>query len=694
MAITILQRPRGYVLESTPLSGGDASEYSVNNWVLINVGVLHNLVNGDVVYISSDIGNYNGFWIVEVTTTTTFLIYNEEGSSDRELYIASTTNLDVYKTTYEHGWSCVHLPITYKLSNNLYPTNSADSSANINSVQDANGFTVLQLSGSPGTVHSYDFLKLTVPNDTDLSGVYQIVEFISPTVMIINMQYDATNNFTGATAVRQYNNYTVLINVYAGLNSGHTWASQKPYELAATKEYTPDENNEIFFSISDILQSYIETRNNLVLGTLPNNIDFFTQFYIEIAEKYDDSDGYVFGSFTDSFTSDQSNFEGVAVNSKLEFKNIYSGYLSEYLMVNNSGKFLTHFDITVIFQCGDNTPDCYQDISWLKIDSLPVTLRKEFYVNGDGPVIIDEDIDEDLGVIRSEIETDCDYDRIDLTLLVKNTVNSYNIIRNTSGQTSQDFDFFIPAGTTPPGTYSYSISMISGITGGDIISVQLYFVFWDGTTELITSALRTTVGTTSVSSIAFPVPSKSVIAIRLVGNIFDNAPTTLNASVLAQFNITDDETIISETKQFRIECGCVNREIRLTWLNNLGGFEYWAFTAKADHIREIQEAIETKKNILPNWPKSYGADADTIRKQTKRVSNKAYTIRSQFLTENEADALSYIKSSLLVQIINSRNDRRTVIVDSDSFIVRKDGDKTFEIAFNVSFTDDIPVQSL
>lgn len=151
---------------------------------------------------------------------------------------------------------------------------------------------------------------------------------------------------------------------------------------------------------------------------------------------------------------------------------------------------------------------------------------------------------------------------------------------------------------------------------------------------------------------------------------------------------------ISEVKTLKINCQCAAQEIVLTWLNNLGGFEYWKFTAEKDLLVEIRETGETRKNIFPTWPKSYGANADTIRKQTFRDTNKAYTVRSQFVTEDEITALAYIKSSVLVQIINSRSDRRTVVVDADSFIIRADGDKTHSIAFNVSFTDDIPSQTV
>lgn len=148
-----------------------------------------------------------------------------------------------------------------------------------------------------------------------------------------------------------------------------------------------------------------------------------------------------------------------------------------------------------------------------------------------------------------------------------------------------------------------------------------------------------------------------------------------------------------ETRTFKINCDCSNQEVYLTWLNNLGGFDYWAFTGKKDDIVEIRETGTATKNIFPTWPKSYGPQADTIRKQTFRDSNKAYTVRSQLVTEDELTAISYIKSSVLVQIINSRTDRRTVLVDAESFVKFKDGDKTYEIAFNISFTNDIPSQT-
>lgn len=704
MAVTILERPEGNILDPASL---------VNNFTIVNGGVDdayfvsggHGLSTGDIIYVQTNVEDYNGFLKIEVDGAGSFYIHPLDGntadSTDRIAFISaiSTGIREYYVSSLTHGWSAVHLPITYRLSSDLYPTNSVDTTRNINSVQDANGYTVLQLSGSLGTVHTYDFIKLTLPSDTDLSAVYQILEFISPTVILINLEYDTANNFTGATALKHYNNYNIIVRVYAGINTSHTWTAQKPYELAATLLFIPDDNNEAFFSINELLKSYIETRNNLILGTLPNNIDFWANFYIEIAESYDDSDGYVFGTTTSAFVSDQAEFEGVAVNAKLDFKNIYSGYLSAYLMTNNTAKFLTMFTIPVLFSCGTNTPDCYHDISFLSpYDGFQLVFREKYYLNGNLGTTNDISLGTpDKGVIRATMsEADCDYDRVDVEVMVKTDDFTDNLSLFVAGVATETYDVFILEGADPTTVFKYNadITIVSGVTAGDSVSYLIQYVHEDGTFTTVDSGTRTTVGSTTFTNVSFPIPTKNVIGVKVTLTIVDAPATGLDASAVVSVTLsTDLQYTISETKEFKIDCGCSTQEIRLTWLNNLGGFDYWAFTAKADDIVEIQEAMTTKKNILPTWPKSYGADADTIKKQTLRVSNKAYTVRSQFLTEDQLNAISFLESSILVQIINSRNDRRTVLVGTDSFIKRKDGDKTHEIAFNVSFTDDIAVQT-
>lgn len=130
-------------------------------------------------------------------------------------------------------------------------------------------------------------------------------------------------------------------------------------------------------------------------------------------------------------------------------------------------------------------------------------------------------------------------------------------------------------------------------------------------------------------------------------------------------------------------------------LNNLGGFEYWPFVGYRDNNLDVIETGETTKNIFPQWPKSYGANADTIRKQTFRRTRRSKLIRSQTLTKQQGTDLGEeIKSSILVQIIVSRRDRRTVIVDDGSFTVTRDRDKIHNLSFTISYTDDYPSQTV
>lgn len=132
--------------------------------------------------------------------------------------------------------------------------------------------------------------------------------------------------------------------------------------------------------------------------------------------------------------------------------------------------------------------------------------------------------------------------------------------------------------------------------------------------------------------------------------------------------------------------------IYITFLNYLGGFEYFFFTAEKQFDVEVQGVGETRTNIFPSWPNSWGTTADTVDKTTFRKAKNAILVRSQFLTENQRDVLKHIKTSPVVQIVNSRNDRRTILVDSDSFKIYDESESQYTIQFRVLYTDEIATQ--
>lgn len=132
----------------------------------------------------------------------------------------------------------------------------------------------------------------------------------------------------------------------------------------------------------------------------------------------------------------------------------------------------------------------------------------------------------------------------------------------------------------------------------------------------------------------------------------------------------------------------------LSFLNNLGGFEYFPFYKKKEFQVDIESSGQTRKNILPNWPNSYGKNADTLNRQTFRVTRKRVILVSQHLSLSQLNSLAYLKSSAIVQIINSRIDRRTVLVDTDSFKKYSEVDDLYTLQFSITYTDEIPSQTI
>lgn len=132
--------------------------------------------------------------------------------------------------------------------------------------------------------------------------------------------------------------------------------------------------------------------------------------------------------------------------------------------------------------------------------------------------------------------------------------------------------------------------------------------------------------------------------------------------------------------------------VYLTWKNYLGGFDYFPFVAYHDQGVDIEDSGQAEVNIFPDWPNSYGEFADTVTKQTFRTSKSIIVVRSQYVSATKLDTLKWIRLSPLVQMLTTRYDRRTVIVDDNSFTIRKGQDKIYSISFTIKYTDYLPSQ--
>lgn len=391
--VTVVQRPQGHKIIDQAISSS-IIDYSGD--ALVDQP-LHGLNSGDVVYIASDIEEYNGFLEVLWIGANGFKILVDG------VPIPFYQEIDItYYQTQEHDWNSIFLPIVYKISNDKWPTNSVDSVNLIVLNSDDNGFTSLTLA-APLPANALEFIKISGASTAEANGVWQIVEVVLSNVLVINLPFELSGSLVGASVQYYYNNYQVKVKVFAGLAASHPWEPHKPYTEVAELSLTPDDNNLVMFSIADYIKMKVAIKNNLTLFSLPLNLDAFTGFYISTAESYDDSDNYSLLTNESSFTDD--TFEGYAIAGKLEFKNVYSGDYADFVYTSGSpARWLTNRSRLLAVE------RYYFDISFIKNIVGDFFVRITKYISDYG---INEDIqytDQGIGVYRIPITPDANYD--------------------------------------------------------------------------------------------------------------------------------------------------------------------------------------------------------------------------------------------------------------------------------------------
>lgn len=141
----------------------------------------------------------------------------------------------------------------------------------------------------------------------------------------------------------------------------------------------------------------------------------------------------------------------------------------------------------------------------------------------------------------------------------------------------------------------------------------------------------------------------------------------------------------SEILTANIDDDCADQEYYLTWINSLGGYDFWKFTARASKgLNSISKNI-FNKDVFQNW------DDEFINGKRDRVilDNKwreKITLRTQLLNEDQATALSKIPLSNSVFLIEGAKEI-PVIIESGSFDFFTDRQKITELQFNITFPE-------
>lgn len=398
----MVNRPLGHKLGTSTYEGvltnsaGDA---------LITVAPGVAPVSNSYIYIESTIERYNGYVQITLTSSETFKIQRDpDGDFIQWIQDAELTFMI---SLLEHSWQSVHLPIVYELESNLYPTNIPEEAGTrvILSFSNSNGYVQLLLSEPLDKWDTLEYINLLAAAGGPLAGVYQIVNGIDSENVVIDLAYDGSYDLGPYSVVGYFNNYCINVSIISGLMSGHRWDDEKPSRIIGTLKLTPDSNNRVKFSIADMLKGDIKLRNNPMLDTQPNNLDFYTQFYVSYFETYDEAvDGEIV-VYEGEATSD--GLIGNAVNSMMPFKSIYQSFMSEYLYVSTiKSRWLTLQDVPLA------VVGYYFDLSFLLQESagIDVTINKQ--LNGS---VIDTEVvsiaNPGTGVIRVPIDIESGFDK-------------------------------------------------------------------------------------------------------------------------------------------------------------------------------------------------------------------------------------------------------------------------------------------
>ena len=132
--------------------------------------------------------------------------------------------------------------------------------------------------------------------------------------------------------------------------------------------------------------------------------------------------------------------------------------------------------------------------------------------------------------------------------------------------------------------------------------------------------------------------------------------------------------------------------ITLSWLNPLGGWEFWKFQANKTYGYSISNTQTIKRDIFQDWSTTFIA-GQTESEHLSIEASESIRVRSQNLTVQQMNAIAMIKFSLKVQDITDISNKVTVLVDKGSIQYRTDGEKITSLEFDITYPS-LQLQSL
>ena len=154
--------------------------------------------------------------------------------------------------------------------------------------------------------------------------------------------------------------------------------------------------------------------------------------------------------------------------------------------------------------------------------------------------------------------------------------------------------------------------------------------------------------------------------------------------------------VLSEVKTILVDSeSCGRGDILLRWLNPVGGYDTFYFIRNHDFSLRVTDRQIRRRNIFKDWDDEF-VSGDTQDDYFATDAVEARTVRTQFLTNDEAVQMKWLLSSNKVYEVFQTDDegcarhkQRTVLIDPGEYLFRTLKNKLNKLEFSYRYTDSL-----
>ena len=127
-----------------------------------------------------------------------------------------------------------------------------------------------------------------------------------------------------------------------------------------------------------------------------------------------------------------------------------------------------------------------------------------------------------------------------------------------------------------------------------------------------------------------------------------------------------------------------NTAITLTWLNSLGGWEYFTFSSRKSFGYNSISESQIESSGFNDWDDGF-INGDALFQELRIKANETLTIRSQDVKTTQIAALARLRISVKVYDITEAATPIAILLNKGSFQYYTDQDKRRTIEFQATY---------